>query len=163
MKNWRQLKSQIETMIIKIDDLQGKGVIELLQEHHQDMLNHSPPESVHALDVVSLLASDVTFWSAWVEGELAGCGALKHLSSVHGEIKSMRTSQAFRRQGVAARLLEFILNEAKRRDYKQMSLETGSMDFFLPARNMYEKFGFQYCKPFADYVEDKHSVFMTKH
>ncbi|MCF6288175.1 MAG: GNAT family N-acetyltransferase [Proteobacteria bacterium] len=149
-------------MIIKIDNLQGREVVELMQEHHRDMLNHSPPESVHALDVASLQASDVTFWSAWIEGELAGCGALKVLSSIHGEIKSMRTSHAYRRQGVAKCLLEFILIKAKNRGCQQVSLETGSMDAFEPARKMYEKFGFQYCSPFAEYAEDKYSVFMTK-
>lgn len=140
-------------MIIKIDDLLGDKVIELLQQHHKEMLLHSPPESVHALDVSSLQAADVTFRSVWIDDQLAGCGALKQLSAMHGEIKSMRTSHAFRRQGVAAALLKFILNEANKRDYKQISLETGSMDAFVPARKMYEKFGFKYCPPFADYVK----------
>jgi len=149
-------------MHIKVDDLTGIEVIKLLQEHHQDMLLHSPPESVHALDITSLQADDVTFWSVWVENELAGCGAIKQLSSVHGEIKSMRTSPGFRRQSVAQTLLEFILNESIKRNYNKVSLETGSMDAFIPARNMYEKFGFKYCCPFADYSEDVHSVFMTK-
>lgn len=149
-------------MIIKVDNLSGNKIIELLREHHKDMLRHSPPESIHTLDISSLQAADVTFWSAWIEGQLAGCGALKQLSARHGEIKSMRTSHVFRRQGVAATLLKFILEQTDIREYKQISLETGSMNAFLPARNMYEKFGFKYCTPFADYSEDKHSVFMTK-
>ncbi len=149
-------------MIIKVDNLQASEVVELLQEHHRDMLNYSPPESVHALDIVSLQASDVTFWSVWIEDKLAGCGALKHLSLIHGEIKSMRTSHAHRRQGVARCLLEFILNKAKNRGYQQVSLETGSVNAFEPARKMYENFGFEYCSPFAEYAEDKYSVFMTK-
>jgi len=149
-------------MIIKIDDLKSTKIIELLQEHHQDMLLQSPPQSVHALDVRSLQAVDVTFWSAWIKDNLAGCGALKRLSSDHAEIKSMRTSKTFLRQGVAAKLLRYILNEAGIQGYMKISLETGSKDAFIPARTMYEKFGFKYCNPFADYTKDVYSVFMTK-
>ena len=147
---------------IKIDDLKGPEVIGLLEEHHQDMLLHSPPDSIHALDVTSLQANDVTFWSAWIDGKLAGCGALKHLTIFHAEIKSMRTSHKFRRKGVAETLLKFILNEAKLLQYTKISLETGSMEAFIPARKMYEKQGFKYCLPFADYTKDIHSVFMNK-
>lgn len=146
---------------IKIDDLKGSEVIGLLEEHHQDMLLHSPPESIHALDVKSLQTSDVTFWSAWVDSELAGCGALKQLTTSHAEIKSMRTSQHFRRKGVAAQLLQCILNHVKDQNFSQISLETGSMDAFIPARKMYEKYGFIYCQPFDKYKEDINSVFMT--
>ena len=148
-------------MIIKIDDVTSKEVLGLLEEHHKDMLLHSPPESIHALDVTSLQGDDVTFWSAWIDEKLAGCGALKILTTSHAEIKSMRTSHNHRRKGVAAELLQFILNYAVGKGYSQISLETGSMDAFLPARKMYEKYGFKYCQPFADYVEDAHSVFMT--
>ena len=147
---------------IKIDDLKGPEVIGLLEEHHQDMLLHSPLESIHALDVTSLQADNVTFWSAWIDDKLAGCGALKHLTATHAEIKSMRTSYDFRRKGVAAEILQFILDYAKKQNYSQISLETGSMDAFIPARKMYEKYGFIYCSPFADYKEDVHSVFMSK-
>lgn len=153
---------QLKKMIIKVDNLLGDEVIKLLQEHHQDMRLHSPPESIHALDVLSLKASEITFWSAWKNHELAACGALKQLSNGHAEIKSMRTSLNFRRQGVAQKLLEFIINQAKKRGYKQISLETGSMDAFKPARNLYKSFGFRYCEPFADYSKDINSVFMSK-
>jgi putative acetyltransferase len=148
-------------MQIKIDDLKNPEVIGLLEEHHQDMLLHSPPESIHALDVTSLQADDVTFWSAWIDKDLAGCGALKHLTTSHAEIKSMRTSHKFRRKGVAAELLQFIIDYAESHDYSQISLETGSMKAFNPARKMYERFGFKYCGTFADYKEDVNSVFMT--
>jgi putative acetyltransferase len=147
---------------IKIDDLKGKAVLKLLAEHHADMLLHSPQESVHALDLSALQASDVTFWSAWIEGKLAGCGALKELDSEQGEIKSMRTAKAFLRKGVAKEVLSFILAEASNRCYKRVNLETGTNDAFLPAQKMYQSFGFEYCQPFADYVEDPYSVFMTK-
>jgi putative acetyltransferase len=149
-------------MQIKVDDVTSKQVLGLLEEHHKDMLLHSPPESVHALDVTSLQASDVTFWSAWIDDKLAGCGALKQLTTSHAEIKSMRTSLLFRRKGVAAQILQFILNYAEDYGYSQVSLETGSMDAFIPARKMYEKFGFHYCSTFADYIKDENSVYMNK-
>jgi len=149
-------------MQIKVDDLTGPQIAELLREHLRNMAENSPPESMHALSLDELRKPDITFWSAWGGTELLGCGALKELDSQHGEIKSMRTASAHRRKGVAARLLEHILEEAKRRNYKRVSLETGSMDAFKAAQNLYAKFGFKPCGPFADYVEDPNSVFMTK-
>jgi len=149
-------------MNIKIDDLQGSEIYALLQEHLQSMALHSPPESVHALNVEALRKPEITFWTVWESGELLGCGALKELDSQHGEIKSMRTSSAHLRKGVARNLLNHILEEAGRRGYSRVSLETGSMKAFEPARKLYAGFGFTYCEPFADYVEDPHSVFMTR-
>lgn len=149
-------------MDIIIDDLTGPEVAKLLTEHHEDMHKHSPPESIHAMDLSALQSQDVTFWSAWINGELAGCGALKQLDKHHGELKSMRTARNFLRQGIAAKLLTHILNEAKKHNYTKISLETGTMAAFSPARNMYEKFGFEYCAPFAHYSEDPNSTFMTK-
>ena len=149
-------------MDIKIDDLKGPEIYELLQEHLRSMRLHSPPESVHALDIEGLREPDITFWTVWEDGELLGCGALKELDSRHAEIKSMRTSTSHLRKGVAKKLLKHILEEAKRRGYSRLSLETGSMGAFEPARNLYADFGFTYCEPFADYVEDPNSVFMTR-
>jgi len=149
-------------MEIKIDDLSGPEIAELLREHLENMAENSPPESRHALNLEQLRHPDITFWSAWSDGELLGCGALKELDAQHGEIKSMRTAAPHRRKGVAARLLEHILEEAKRRNYKSVSLETGSMGAFAPAHNLYTKFGFKKCGPFADYVEDPNSQFMRK-
>ncbi len=149
-------------MIIKIDDLQGAEIYELLQEHLRSVALHSPPESVHALDMEGLRKPEITFWTVWENGELLGCGALKELDSQHAEIKSMRTSSCHLRKGVAKNLLRHILEEAKRRGYSRLSLETGSMEAFEPARKMYAGFGFRYCEPFADYVEDPYSVFMTR-
>ena len=149
-------------MDIRVGGLNNEDVISLLKEHHSDMLIHSPPESVHALDVEALAAPDVTFWSLWKGEELAGCAALKELSKEPGEIKSMRTSSRYLRQGVAKKLLEHIIEQAKFRSYKKLSLETGSMDAFLPAQRLYKVFGFEQCAPFANYVEDPHSTFMTR-
>jgi putative acetyltransferase len=149
-------------MKIKVDDLSCSKIADLLQAHHEDMLIHSPVESVHALDISALKAPDVTFYSAWTDGELAGCGALKQIDPTHGEIKSMRTAAGHLRKGVAASILNRILEEAGRRNYQQLSLETGSMTAFIPARKMYQRFGFNECEPFADYVEDPYSIFMTK-
>jgi len=149
-------------MEIKIDDLKGSEIHELLREHLRNMALHSPPESIHALDIEALRKPEITFWTVWEIGELLGCGALKELDSRHAEIKSMRTSSRHLRKGVAKTLLQHILAEAKRRGYSRLSLETGSAAAFDPARQLYVNFGFTYCGPFADYVEDPYSVFMTR-
>lgn len=150
------------SMEIKVDDLTGRKIQRLLRDHLEDMMRQSPPESMHALDLGGLRRPEVTFWSAWEDGELLGCGALKELTPKHGEVKSMRTAPEHRRRGVAAAMLTHILEEAERRGYDRVSLETGSMDAFAPARRLYAKFGFRECGPFAGYVEDPNSVFMTK-
>jgi putative acetyltransferase len=149
-------------MNIKIDDLSGPEVSELLQEHLRGMRRNSPPESVHALDIEALRRPEITFWTVWEDGELLGCGALKELSPQHGEIKSMRTSSLHLRKGVAKNLLNHIIEEARRRGYSRLSLETGSARAFEPALKLYAGFGFTYCGPFADYVEDSFSLFMTR-
>jgi putative acetyltransferase len=149
-------------MDIRLDDLSGSEVRELLEEHLRSMYELSPPESVHALDLEELRQPDVTFWTIWSDGGLLGCGALKELTPQHGEIKSMRTSSAHRRQGVARTMLRHIIDEALRRRYRRLSLETGAMEAFAPAQQLYESFGFTYCPPFGDYVEDPNSVFMTR-
>lgn len=149
-------------MEIRIDDLTGPAVIGLLQEHLQSMALHSPPESIHALDLDALRKPEITFWTVWQDDELMGCGALRELDSRHGEIKSMRTASRHLRKGVATCLMHHILEEAKRRCYRQLSLETGSMEAFAPARRMYAGLGFELCLPFADYSADPNSLFMTK-
>ncbi|MCL4110207.1 UNVERIFIED_CONTAM: hypothetical protein GTU68_026727 [Idotea baltica] len=125
------------------------------------MKSVSPPESKHALDLDGLRMPDVIFWSAWEEDNLVGCGALKELNDSHAELKSMRVSSKLRGHGIASKLLKHILSEAKFKGYDTLSLETGSMAFFEPARKLYEKFGFQDCAPFASYMEDPNSVFMS--
>ncbi|MEK7834465.1 MAG: GNAT family N-acetyltransferase [Acidobacteriota bacterium] len=149
-------------MQIKPDDLSGSEIRALLEEHLKNMREISPPESVHALDIVKLRQPDITFWTVWEDGKLLGCGALREIDPKHGEVKSMRTSSAHRRKGVARAMLEHIINQAKLRSYARLSLETGSMTAFEPAQRLYESFGFTCCPPFADYEEDPNSVFMTK-
>jgi putative acetyltransferase len=146
---------------IRIDDLSGPEIAAFLEEHLQDMRAASPPESKHALDLEGLRQPAVTFWTVWEGQVLAACGAIKELDPGHGEIKSMRTSAAFKQKGLASLLLAHILAVARQRGYSRLSLETGSMVFFEPARRLYAKFGFASCAPFADYKEDPNSVFMT--
>ncbi len=149
-------------MQIRAGQLDRPEVIALLREHLRGMAELSPPESIHALDLDGLRHPDVSFWSAWEGEDLLGCGALKRLDSRQGEIKSMRTAGAHRRRGVAAAMLEHLIGEAVRRQYGWLSLETGSMEGFEPARRLYARYGFHYCGPFADYRDDPHSVFMSK-
>ena len=149
-------------MLIRVDDLAGAKIRGFLAEHLRSMHQSSPPESVHALDIVGLLQPEITFWTAWSEAELLGCGALKELDSTHGEIKSMRTASAHRRKGVGRAMLQHIVAEARRRSYTRLSLETGSMPAFEPARRLYAGSGFKYCGPFADYTDDPNSVFLTR-
>jgi putative acetyltransferase len=127
-------------MDIRPDDLSSPDVQALLEEHLRHMHSLSPAESVHALDRAALRQPGVTFWSAWSGSALVGCGALKELDPLHGEVKSMRTAAGYRR----------------------LSLETGAQPAFEPARRLYERFGFQYCPPFDGYTEDPNSVFMTR-
>jgi putative acetyltransferase len=150
-------------MRIVADDLTGPEIRELLEEHLRSMHALSPPESVHALDLARLRQPDVSFWTAWDDGVLVGCGALKALDRRHGEIKSMRTPQALRRRGAGRAILVHILEVARSRAYERVSLETGSGEAFAPARRLYESFGFTRCAPFGDYAPDPHSVFMTLH
>jgi putative acetyltransferase len=148
-------------MRIDVDDPARPDVQALLDEHLRDMYSLSPPESVHALDVGKLKTPDVTFWSIREGGVLLGCGALKEIDSEHGEIKSMRTPTSLRRRGAGRALLQHIIAVGRARGYKRLSLETGSPSAFLPARRLYESFGFSYCEPFGEYELDPYSVFMT--
>ncbi len=149
-------------MYIREDDLHGREISELIREHLQSMHEHSPPESVHALGLDALRAPEIAFWSAWEGPELLGCGALKELDPRHGEIKSMRTVRKHLRKGVAAEMLQHIIGVAASRSYTRLSLETGSMEAFAPARALYARFGFEYCGPFDGYTDDPNSVFMTR-
>ncbi|BBD60006.1 acetyltransferase, GNAT family protein [Nostoc sp. HK-01] len=149
-------------MQIREDDLTGKKISDLLQEHLDNMYEITPPESVHALDIEALRSPDITFFSAWEGEELLGCGALKELSSTSGEVKSMRTVKIHRRKGVASNILEYIIKEAQRRGYDCLYLETGSFGEFAPARALYIRYGFEYQGPFADYAQDPNSIFMVR-
>ena len=148
-------------MEIKIDDLSDPRIEAFLEEHVSEMKSVSPPESKHALDIDGLRQADVTFYCTWAADDLIACAALKDLGGKHVEIKSMRVTSMARGKGVAKALLKHLLSEARNGGFKRVKLETGSMAFFEPARRLYETFGFSYCAPFADYVEDPNSVFMS--
>ncbi|WP_008310383.1 GNAT family N-acetyltransferase [Leptolyngbya sp. PCC 6406] len=147
---------------IREDDLTGSKITDFLREHLEDMKEITPPESVHALDLEALRSRNITFWSAWAGDELLGCGALKELDASSGEIKSMRTAKAHRGRGVASKILNHIITTAQQRRYHHLHLETGAQAEFAPARALYLRYGFQYRGPFADYIDDPNSVFMTK-
>lgn len=148
-------------MQIRRDDLSSAAVAALLAEHLADAAKHSPPGSVHALDLAALRAADITFLTAWDGRELLGCGALKELDAAQGEIKSMRTASAHLGKGVASAILAQLIAIACARGFLRLSLETGSGAAFEPAHRLYEKFGFRFCGPFADYKSDPFSRFMT--
>lgn len=149
-------------MKIVVDDLSGSRIARFLAEHVQEMRAITPPENAFALDLDGLRAPGIMFWSVWDGDALVGCAAIKRLNAGHAELKSMRTEPARKRSGIASRLLRHILAEARSMGFARLSLETGSAAFFLPARNLYEKFGFEYCEPFADYRPSPHNVFMTR-
>lgn len=149
--NWLVQQGQLDCTDVKL----------LLAEHLADMYRTSPEESVHALDLTSLKHESISFWVLRDGKQLAGCAALKQLTPKHGELKSMRTHKDYLRQGVAGVLLENLIQQAKVRGYQRLSLETGSMDFFKPARRLYQRHGFTPCQAFAQYQPDPNSVFMT--
>ena len=148
-------------MHIRVDDLRGPEIKQLLEAHLDLMRAITPPESVHALDLDGLRAPEVTFWTMWIDGELLCCGALKELSPTHGEIKSMHTAARARGRGLARKMVDHILSEARARSYTRLSLETGGFDAFIPARTLYADFGFQMTEPFGDYERDPNSAYMT--
>ena len=144
------------------DDLTGSKIAGLLRFHLEEMHRSSPPESVHAMPIERLREADVTFWSAWDGEHLAACGALKQLDAAHGEIKSMRAAPAWRGKGAGKAVLRHLLTQAQARGYRQVSLETGSTEEFVPARALYAAHGFTECGPFGTYSLDPFSIYMTK-
>ena len=150
-----------KTLEIRIDDLNGPEIAELLQCHLDHMYSITPADSVYALEMQALRVPEITFWTAWNDGKLAGCVALKDHGEDLGEIKSMHTATEMRGQGIARKLVETLLDEARRRNFVRLSLETGRTEHFLPAQKLYETFGFTASGPFADYGPDPHSYFMT--
>ena len=147
---------------IVVDDLSGQAIAEFLEDHVRQLRTISPPESKHALDLDGLRRPEITFWTVLDGDTIVGCGALKRLDATHAEVKSMRTRPARTRGGIASLLLRHIIDEATRMGFRRLSLETGSAEFFRPARGLYEKFGFTYCEPFAGYRPDPNSAFMTR-
>ncbi|WP_330475361.1 GNAT family N-acetyltransferase [Terrabacter sp. C0L_2] len=148
-------------MRITVDDLTDPAVIDLLHGHVAQLRSMSPPESTHALDLDGLRAPGVTLWVARDGDAVLGCGALAEAGPGHGEVKSMRTAPDAQRRGVARAVLGEILAEARRRGLARVSLETGSDDFFAPARALYAAHGFTECEPFGGYRPDPLSTFMT--
>lgn len=149
-------------LLITTGDLTDPAVLALLQTHLSRARAETAPGSAHALDVEGLRAPDVSFWSAWDGGSLLGVAALKRLSAHHGEVKSMHTAETARRRGVGTALMQHVFTEARRVGLTRLSLETGSWDYFEPARVFYRRHGFHDCAPFAHYRVDPNSVFMTR-
>jgi len=147
---------------IRVDDLAGEAIRALIAFHLDGMHDTSPPESVHALDIDGLRHPSITFWSAWIGGELAGIAALKSIDAERGELKSMRVDDRFRGSGVGRALLRHLIAAARRRGMTSLWLETGSPDDFVPAQRLYESEGFTRCGPFEGYTDDPFSVFMTR-
>lgn len=148
-------------LVITPADFRNAALLAFLQAHLDDMAPTAPPESRHALDAAGLQKPGIRMWVASDEQNLVGTVALARISVWHEELKSMRTDPRRRGLGVASTLLTHALDDAKSRGVRRISLETGSMDFFAPARELYRKHGFVACGPFGSYVEDPNSTFMT--
>lgn len=149
-------------MLIESADFERADLRDFLQAHLDDIEPTAPPESRHALDLSGLREPGVRMWLARLDDALVGTVALKNLTPTHDELKSMRTDPAARGNGVASALLEHALDDARTRGIAQVSLETGSMAFFDPARALYRKYGFTECGPFGSYLPDPNSTFMTR-
>jgi len=148
-------------MWIEIDDVSRPEVLALLEEHLRNMYELTPPDQVFAFDASKLRAPGVTLWTAWQEGLLLGCAALKELSPTQGEVKSMRTPARLRRRGAGRALLDHILQVSRERGYQELFLETGRQPEFAPAQALYRSVGFRDCGPFGSYQENGNSVFMS--
>ena len=136
-------------------------VNDLLNKHFIELRSVSPEGSVHVLDIPGLKISSIKFWSLWENEQLIGCGALKFLGENHGEFKSIRISDKFRKNGLGIKIITHLINEAKKLNVKRISVETGSGDFFVPARKLFTKCGFKPCEPFAHYKEDQNSCYFS--
>ena len=149
-------------MIKSIDgNFDNPEVHALLVKHFIELRSVSPVGSTHVLDIDGLKDSTIKFWSLWKRDELLGCGALKFLDKEHGEFKSIRIHDNFRKQGQGINVINHLITEAKKLKIKRLSIETGAGDFFIPARKLFKKTGFTVCEPFAHYKEDINSVYFT--
>lgn len=147
---------------VRQDDLSSAEVHLLIAEHLSGMHSTSPPGHVNALAIQNLKAPGVTFWTAWVDGLLCGCGALKELDPLTGEVKSMRTRSAFLRRGVGQAILDEIVRMARQRGYSRLLLETGTGPAFEPAHGLYRRNGFEWSGSFGEYTATDFNVFMAK-
>ena len=136
-------------------------VNELLKKHFIELRSVSPVVSTHVLDIAGLKDQSIKFWSLWENDELVGCGALKFLEKNHGEFKSIRVADKFRKTGIGEKIIDHLIEEAKKLEISRLSTETGAGEFFLPARKLFSKFGFKKCPPFAHYKEDPNSCYYT--
>ena len=136
-------------------------VLELLNKHFIELRSVSPEGSAHVLDIEGLKDQNIKFWSLWEDNLLMGCGALKFLNKEHGEFKSIRVEDRFRKKDNGIKILKHLIFEAKKLNIKKISVETGTGDFFTPARKLFNKCGFKLCKPFAHYKEDANSCYMS--
>ena len=136
-------------------------VLELLNKHFIELRSVSPEGSTHVLDIEGLKDQNIKFWSLWEDNQLMGCGALKFLNKEHGEFKSIRVEDNFRKKDNGIKILKHLIFEAKKLNIKKISVETGTGDFFIPARKLFNKCGFKQCKPFAHYKEDANSCYMS--
>ena len=143
-------------------NFENKEVHELLIKHFIELRAASPEGSAHVLDIPGLKVPSIKFWSLWQDEMLMGCGALKFLDKEHGEFKSIRIHDDFRKQGNSINVINHLINEAKKLNINRLSIETGAGDFFIPARKLFKKCGFETCKPFAHYKKDVNSVYLTK-
>ena len=133
----------------------------LLKKHFIELRSVSPAGSAHVLDIEGLKDQSIKFWSLWENNKLVGCGALKFLEKNHGEFKSIRVADEFKKKGIGERIINHLIEEAKKLKISKLSIETGAGDFFLPARNLFSKFGFKSCLPFAHYKDDPNSCYYT--
>ena len=150
-------------MISSIEgNFEDNEVHKLLTKHFIELRAASPKGSTHVLDIPGLKVDSIKFWSLWENGKLVGCGALKILDIDHGEFKSIRVHDDFRKKGYGTKIIENLIDKARGLNIKRLSIETGAGQFFKPARKLFEKCQFQPCKPFAHYKEDKNSIYLTK-
>ena len=144
------------------NNFEDPKVNELLNKHFIELRSVSPEGSTHVLDIPGLKIPSIKFWSLWEDKNLIGCGALKFLDKNHGEFKSIRISDKYRNKGLGEKIINHLINEAKKLNIKKISVETGTGIFFKPARKLFEKCGFKPCKPFAHYKEDPNSCYFSK-
>ncbi len=142
-------------------NFENPDVNELLKNHFIELRSVSPEGSAHVLDIDGLKDRSIKFWSLWDNNQLIGCGALKFLGENHGEFKSIRVADKFRKSGIGEKIIEHLIEEARKLEITKLSIETGAGNFFLPARNLFSKFGFKKCQPFAHYKEDPNSCYYS--
>ena len=143
-------------------NFENSKVNEMLIKHFIELRSVSSKGSAHVLDIAGLKDPTIKFWSLWEDNQLMGMGALKFLDKEHGEFKSIRIHDDFRKQGNSINVINHLINEAKKLNINRLSIETGAGDFFIPARKLFKKCGFETCEPFAHYKEDVNSVYLTK-